>query len=342
MWISRCAAALLAVTLTACSAAPDDRPGNASGGTPSPAASGGGPQAASPAGSPAPATGTPGVTRPEATAQAEAAGATPAVLIGAGDIASCESTGDSRTLALLQRFPGTVFTLGDNAYPNGSRTNFARCYGPTWGRAKARTRPAVGNHEYHSGSARPYFDYFGAAAGPRGKGYYSYDAGAWHVVVLNTVCSEVPGGCGKGSAQERWLRADLAGSAAACTVAMVHHPLFTSAATHPPATETRPLVQALYDAGAELLMAGHNHVYERFAPQTPAGRRDTARGIREIVAGTGGAERYPFGRTAANSERRNNTTYGVVRLTLRPGWYRWDFLPVPGGSFTDTGTGRCH
>ncbi|UQU68550.1 metallophosphoesterase [Couchioplanes caeruleus] len=264
-------------------------------------------------------------------------------MIGAGDIATCDGTGDSRTLAVLQRFPGTVFTLGDNAYPDGSRSNFATCYGPAWGRVKARTRPAVGNHEYHSSrNATPYFDYFGAAAGPRGKGYCSYEAGAWHVVVLNTSCSSVPGGCGRGSAQEHWLRADLAAHKTACTAAMVHHPLFTSAATHPPATETRPLVQALYDAGVELLLAGHNHVYERFAPQTPGGRRDTAHGIREFVVGTGGAALYPFGKVAANSERRDHKTFGVLRLTLRPGWYRWDFLHVAGGSFTDSGTGTCH
>jgi calcineurin-like phosphoesterase family protein len=265
-----------------------------------------------------------------------------AVLVGAGDIASCDSTGDSRTAALLERTPGIVFTLGDNAYPTGSSTDFSRCYKPAWGRVKARTRPVVGNHEYATRGAAAYFDYFGAAAGPRGKGYYSYQAGAWHVVVLNTNCDSVPGGgCRRGSAQERWLRADLATSNAACTVAMVHHPLYTSAAAHPPATETRPLVQALYDAGAEILLAGHNHVYERFAPQTPAGRRDNARGIREIVAGTGGAALYPFGPTAANSERRNDHTFGVVRLTLSPGSYQWDFLPAS-GHFTDTGHGTCH
>ncbi|MEV4701926.1 metallophosphoesterase [Actinoplanes sp. NPDC049316] len=287
---------------------------------------------------------TPAPSEPSAARpQAQQASPAPAVLIGAGDIAACDATGDSRTLAVLQRFSGTVFTLGDNAYPDGSRSDFAKCYGPTWGKVKARTRPVVGNHEYHSSrSAAPYFDYFGAAAGPRGKGYYSYEAGAWHVVVLNTNCSSVPGGCARGSTQERWLRTDLAAHRTACTVAMVHHPLFTSAATHPPATGTRPLVQALYDAGVELLLAGHNHVYERFAPQTPAGRRDTARGIREFVAGTGGAALYPFGRTAANSERRNDDTFGVLRLTLRPGSYRWDFLHVSGGSFTDSGTGTCH
>jgi hypothetical protein len=263
------------------------------------------------------------------------------VLVGAGDIANCDSTGDSRTADLVARTPGIVFTLGDNAYPNGSRTDFARCYGPTWGRFKDRTRPAVGNHEYHSRNADAYFDYFGAAAGPRGKGYYSYDAGTWHVVVLNTNCDVVPGGCARGSAQERWLRADLAAHRTVCTVAMTHQPLFTSALTHPPATDTRPLVQALYDAGAELLMAGHNHVYERFAPQTPAGRRDDRHGIRQIVAGTGGAELYPFGRPAANSEAHDDHTFGVVRLTLSPGAYRWDYLPAS-GSFTDTGHDTCH
>lgn len=265
-----------------------------------------------------------------------------AILIGAGDIARCDNSGDSRTLALLQRSPGTVFTLGDNAYPRGSRADFADCYDPTWGAVRARTRPVVGNHEYITSQAAAYFDYFGAAAGPRGKGYYSYQAGTWHVVVLNTNCGSVPGGCARGSAQERWLRADLAASDAACTVAMAHHPLFTSAATHPPATETRPLVQALYDARVELLMAGHNHVYERFAPQTPTGRRDPARGIREIVAGTGGGALYPFGRIAANSEVRDNRTIGVVRLTLRTRSYQWEFVPVPGRTFKDRGSDTCH
>jgi hypothetical protein len=316
---------LLVSVLTACS--------SADSGTPADDAS----TAASDGDSP-PIVSSPTATNPVPTQST--AGPT-AVLVGAGDIASCDSTGDSRTTALLERTPGIVFTLGDNAYPTGSSTDFTRCYAPTWGRAKARTRPAVGNHEYGTGNAEAYFDYFGAAAGPRGKGYYSYDAGAWHVVVLNTNCGSVAGGCRRGSAQERWLRADLAASDAACTVAMGHHPLFTSARTHPPATETRPLVQALYDAGAELLLTGHNHQYERFAPQTPAGRRDDARGIREIVAGTGGAALYPFGRIAANSEVRNNRTFGVVRLTLSSTSYRWDFMPTS-GRFHDTGHGTCH
>jgi len=160
-------------------------------------------------------------------------------------------------------------------------------------------------------------------------------------VVLNTNCGSVPGGCRRGSAQERWLRADLAARHADCPVAMVHQPLFTSAATHPPATETRPLVQTLYNARVELLLAGHNHVYERFAQQTPAGRRDDSRGIREIVVGTGGAALYPFGSRAANSQVRNDHSFGVLRLTLSPGSYWWDFLPAA-GHFTDTGRTTCH
>ena len=242
----------------------------------------------------------------------------------------------------MDRTPGIVFTLGDNAYSAGTRREFAGCYGPTWGRAKARTRPVIGNHEYLTAGATGYFDYFGAAAGPRGKGYYSYDAGAWHVVVLNSNCGTVPGGCRTGSPQQRWLRADLAAARARCTVAMMHHPLFTSGATHPPAVETRPLVRTLTDAGAELLLAGHNHVYERFAPQDADGRAVPARGIRAFVVGTGGGPLYPFGRPAPNSEVRDNHTYGVLRLTLEPDGYRWAFLPAAGGDFTDAGSGRCH
>ncbi len=263
------------------------------------------------------------------------------MLIGAGDIATCDSTADSRTAALVERYPGTVFTLGDNVYPDGRRTDFDRCYAPTWGRFKNRTRPAVGNHEYHTSGAAGYFDYFGPAAGPRGRGYYSYDLGAWHVVVLNTNCGKVPGGCATGSPQQRWLRADLAASPARCTVAIMHAPLFTSARAHGPATETRPLVQTLYDARAEVMLAGHNHMYERFAPQTPAGRRDDARGIRAFVVGTGGAGLYPVGKVAPNSEVRNSRTFGVLRLQLSAGSYRWSFLHTA-GTFNDNGTGTCH
>jgi hypothetical protein len=269
--------------------------------------------------------------------------ARPAVLVGAGDIASCGGDGDSRTAALLDAVDGTVVTLGDNAYPDGTPDQFARCYGPTWGRHRARTRPVLGNHEYHTRGAAGHFGYFGAAAGPRGRGWYSFEAGGWHVVVLNTNCDVV--GCAAGSAQERWLRADLAASAARgtrCTVALGHHPLFTSGRTHAPVTAVRPLVHALHDAAVELLLSGHNHQYERFAPQDPAGRRDDARGVRQFVVGTGGNGHYPFGPAAPHSEVRHTGTYGVLRLALHPDRYEWRFVPEPGADFTDAGTGRCH
>ncbi len=344
-------ATLLALTLAACSPTGERAasPGAAAPGAGAPPPTGTAPPGTAPAGTAPPGASPDGPPAPDAgattggaTRSPPASAAGPAVLVGAGDIASCDSDADSRTADLVHRSPGTVFTLGDNAYPNGSQRNFARCYEPTWGRVKARTRPVAGNHEYHTDGARGYFDYFGAAAGPRDKGYYSYGLGSWHVVVLNTNCDVVPGGCAAGSAQDRWLRADLAASGARCTVAMGHHPLFTSAATHRPTSQIRPLVRTLYDAGVELLLAGHNHTYERFAAQDPNGRADPARGIRQFVVGTGGAGLYPFGRPAANSEVRNNDTFGVLRLTLRSGSYRWDFLPTAGRRLTESGTGTCH
>ena len=262
------------------------------------------------------------------------------VLVGAGDIASCTSSGDETTANLLDSIPGTVFTAGDNAYLNGSRSDFIDCYDPTWGRHKARTRPAVGNHEYRTSAASAYFDYFGAAAGEVGKGYYSYDLGTWHIVVVNSNCLTVA--CSPGSAQEQWLRADLATSARSCTLAIWHHPLFTSGSNHGPATEMRPIFQALYDFNADVLVTGHNHQYERFAPQNPAGVADTVRGIREFVAGMGGASHYTFGTIAPNSQARNGDTYGVLKLTLHANGYDWQFVPEAGKTFSDTGSGACH
>ncbi len=258
------------------------------------------------------------------------------VLVGAGDIASCESEGDEATAALLEGLEGTVFTLGDNAYPDGTTQDFERCYAPSWGRHRQRTRPAVGNHEYHSSpEAGPYFDYFGAAAGERGKGYYSYDLGAWHVVVLN---SQVQ--MGVGSEQEQWLRADLQASTRRCTLAYWHRPLFSSG----PERETqvlKPLWEALYDAGAEVVLGGHDHYYERFAPQTPEGREDPKRGLRQFVVGTGGMVLYDFTEPLANSEVRIGGAFGVLKLTLEDGAYAWEFLTVDGG-VSDQGRGTCH
>jgi hypothetical protein len=282
---------------------------------------------------------------PTATTPAPAPTPAPAVLAGAGDIASCANTADTRTAALLDGIPGGVFTLGDNAYANGTPEEFARCYGPTWGRHRERTRPVIGNHEYHTPGARGYFDYFGAAAGPRGDGWYSYEAGSWHVVVLNSNCDVVRGGCAAGSPQERWLRADLAAAATRtrCVAAMWHHPLFTSAAVHPPTTSVRPLFRALKDAGVELLLTGHNHQYERFAPQTAQGARDDRRGVREFVVGTGGDSTYGFrDPPAPHSQKRIARTPGVLRLTLTADGYDWRFVPAAPAKAADAGHDTCH
>lgn len=264
-----------------------------------------------------------------------------AVLVGAGDIASCVSDGDEATASLLDAIGGVVFTLGDNAYKSGTPIEFAACYDPSWGRHKSRTRPAPGNHDYLWPGASGYFDYFGDAAGDSAKGYYSYNLGSWHIIVLNSNCSKI-GGCGPGSPQERWLRADLAAHPATCTLAYWHHPRFSSG-RHGSNTTLEPFWQVLYEHHADVVMAGHDHVYERFAPQTPNGEPDPARGIRQFVVGTGGDRHYKFdGPAIANSEVRNDDTHGVLKLTLYPASYEWQFIPISGGKFTDSGTGRCH
>jgi hypothetical protein len=259
------------------------------------------------------------------------------VLVGAGDIATCSSKGDEATAALLAGIPGVVFTLGDNAYPDGTDSDYAGCYNPSWGRYKTRTRPTPGNHEYHDSGAASYFRYFGRAAGEPGRGYYSYDVGAWHIVALNSNIT-----MRSGSRQERWLRADLAASRRRCTLAYWHYPRFSSGTTHGSAKATAPLWQALYDLGAEIVVSGHEHNYERFAPQTPTGAADPARGIREFVVGTGGEGLYKLGPPLANSEVGNAKTHGVLKLTLSVGSYAWQFIPVAGATFTDSGRGTCH
>jgi hypothetical protein len=238
---------------------------------------------------------------------------------------------------LLDNIPGTVYTLGDNAYGSGTTTEFNTYYGPTWGRHKARTKPSAGNHDYSTAGATGYFGYFGAAAGDPAKGYYTYDLGNWHIVVINSNIAR-----SAGSAQEQWLRADLAASTKPCTLAYWHHPRFTSGASHGPDTSMGPVWQALYDYNADVVLSGHNHQYERFAPQNPSGRLDTARGIREFVAGMGGADHYNFGTIQANSEIRNGDTFGVLKLTLHSNSYDWQFVPEAGKTFTDSGTGTCH
>jgi hypothetical protein len=274
-----------------------------------------------------------------------------ATLVGAGDIASCGSGGPSTSTAeatakVLDAIPRdsstVVWTAGDNVYSSGTPTEFATCYGPTWGRHKDRTRPAVGNHEYGTANASGYFSYFGPAAGAQGKGWYSYDIGAWHVIVLNSQCGSI-GGCQAGSAQEQWLRADLAASGARCTVALWHHPRFNSGNTHGNNTSVGPLWDALYTYGADLILNGHEHVYERFAPQRPTQATDSAFGIRQFTVGTGGAGAYSFASTPQpNSQVRKSGANGVLKLTLRASGYDWNFLPVAGHTFADAGSGTCH
>jgi hypothetical protein len=263
------------------------------------------------------------------------------VFTGAGDISDCTNTQDEATATLLDSIPGTVYTTGDNVYEDGTATEFANCYDPTWGRHKARTKPVAGNHEYQTPGATGYYNYFGAAAGDPSKGYYSFDVGDWHAIVLNSNCSQV-GGCGATSAQATWLRADLAANPATCTVALLHHPRFTSSRTSPDGA-TLALYQALYDAGADLVLGGHYHNYERFAPQTPAGAADSVFGVREFVVGTGGRSLVGFsGGAMANSQVRNSSTFGVLKLTLHPTSYDFAFIPIAGQSFTDSGSGSCH
>jgi hypothetical protein len=259
------------------------------------------------------------------------------VLIGAGDIASCSSGNDTRTAALITANGGIPFTVGDNAYLSGTEEEYADCYDPTWGKFLAKTRPVVGDNEYDTDWAEPYFDYFGARAGDPGEGWYSYNVGAWHVVVLNSNCSQV-GGCGKGSSQEQWLRADLAASRARCIAAMWHAPRFSSASSTQSAT--KPFWNALYDYGADIILNGHNHIYERFAPQDPDGHANP-NGIREFIVGTGGMTLHSFRGVAPNSQVRNNKTHGVLKLTLHSSGYDFAFLPVSGSSFRDSGRGTC-
>lgn len=261
------------------------------------------------------------------------------VLVGAGDIATCAGQGDEATALLLDGIEGTVFTLGDNVSEQGSLDEFVNCYEPTWGRHKARTMPVPGNHDYNTEGAAGYYAYFGASAGDPNRGYYSYDRGAWHIVVLNSEIDTAPE-----SEQVQWLRADLAQHPAKCTLAMFHRPLFSSGphGYDGSGDKTRPLWDVLYENNADVILNGHDHDYERFAPQDPQGQRDDARGIREFVVGTGGSAPYIFYDIKPNSEGRRTGHFGVLQLTLHPDSYDWVFLPVTGVLFRDHGQGECH
>ncbi|MBI4426738.1 MAG: metallophosphoesterase [Candidatus Kerfeldbacteria bacterium] len=269
----------------------------------------------------------------------QSTGVVDAVLVGAGDIASCVNDHDEATATLLDGIEGTVFTLGDNVYANGTADEFTRCYQPTWGRHKARTKPAVGNHEYHVQGATGYFGYFGAAAGLPNKGYYSYDLGQWHLVVLNSNCDEV-GGCGPASAQVQWLKEDLRTHPTPCALAYMHHPRFSSGQQHGSTPALDTVWRELVAGGVDVALAGHDHVYERFAVLGPDGQPDSG-GIRAFTVGTGGRSHYNFGRVLAGSEARDNTSYGVLKLSLRQASYEWEFVPVAGVSFRDQGSGTC-
>ena len=275
------------------------------------------------------------------------------VIAAAGDIACDPSSGsynDGRGTSsrcrqvatsnlLLEARYAAVLTLGDNQYGDGASSKYLVSYAQSWGRLKRLTRPAPGNHEYHTPGAAGYFSYFGKSAGPGGRGYYSFDLGGWHIVSLNSNCSEI-GGCQEGSLEEQWLRRDLARHRARCTLAYWHHPRFSSG-PHGNQDDVSGLWHALYDYGADVVLAAHDHDYERFASQNVAGALDRARGIREFVVGTGGKSHYALSSRRPNSQVFDSSSFGILALTLRPSGYDWRFLPAV-GSFTDRGSARCH
>jgi hypothetical protein len=278
-----------------------------------------------------------------------------AVVIGVGDIAVCGTPGDEATGALVdsvmrvdsaQLVQDLVITLGDNAYPSGPQgvaNDFPRCFSPSWGRPRIMRaiRPSPGNHDYDSGTGDPYFQYFGARAGPAGKGYYSFDVGQWHFLSLNSELYFEAGTAAQAKAQEDWLRDDLQRHRALCTAAYFHRPLFGSAA-YGGIHEVKPLWDIMYAAGVDLVLNGHEHNYERFRPQTPAGVSDSARGIVEIVVGTGGGALRTIDQPyAANSDARIQGRFGVLKLVLGNGEYRHSFIEA-GGRVWDAGSGRCH
>jgi Calcineurin-like phosphoesterase len=256
------------------------------------------------------------------------------VLVGAGDIGYCGSPGVEATARLLDGIEGTVFTTGDHAYMNGTAEEFQRCYDPSWGRHRSRTRPAPGNHDYGSRGG-PYFDYFGANAGPAGAGYYGYTVGPWYVIALN---SEVP--FGPGTPQMEWLRNELSTHRTFCSAAYWHRPLFSSG-RHGDNLDMRDVWRTLYEFDVDVVINGHDHTYERFAAQDPIGLSNAARGIREFVVGTGGAPLYEFPLVRPNSEVRI-AAWGVAVFTLSEGGYQWEFVPADGIGPRDSGAGTCH
>lgn len=264
----------------------------------------------------------------------------------AGDIADCrnrkpEDSGAAKTAAqiipgLAQDSQAAVLALGDNTYPVGLLSEFTDCYEPTWGKFKQRTHPAPGNHEYYTPNAVGYYAYFGAIAGPTRYGYYSFDIGSWHVISLNSYLKPE-----QHKVQMEWLKADLEKNKAHCTLAYWHHPVFSSGG-HGSNAQMIEAWKMLYDSGAELVLSGHDHDYERFAPQDADGHRDEQRGMRQFVVGTGGAKLTPFRFRKFNSQVSDNSTHGVLKLSLKNEGYEWEFLPVDKDGFTDHGSALCH
>ena len=271
---------------------------------------------------------------PGAAGPGQAITAPDVVSAGAGDIAVCGSDGAERTARVLDRLPGFVFALGDLVYPATTNEALTRCYEPTWGRHRSRTRATPGNHDWEIQSGAPYFAYFGEGAGPGGLGYYAVDLGGWRLVSLNSNIA-----AGPGSAQYEWVRRELATSGPTCSLVLWHHPVFSSGGygNNP---HMKQLWRLLDTAGVDLVVTAHEHSYERFAPQDADGRADL-RGMRQFVVGTGGAERRPFASVQVNSEARSSDAWGVLALTLRASSYDWEFIAVEGHSFNDRGTAQC-
>ncbi|MBI4058320.1 metallophosphoesterase [Candidatus Gottesmanbacteria bacterium] len=260
------------------------------------------------------------------------------VLLAAGDIADCETQGDEQTAEILALIPeALIVTLGDNNYSGTTASEYKRCFGPSWGRFMDRLRPAQGNHDIGAG----YYEYFGESAGKQGKGYYSFDLGSWHLIALNSNCPG-SGGCSQNSDQYKWLVDDLEKNNSHCTLAYWHHPLFSSGNVHGNDPRVRDFWELLYTYGVELVLNGHEHLYERFSAQTPDGEPDPERGIVEFIVGTGGKSLYTFASPMPNSVVRNNSTFGVLKLMFAPSSYTWEFIPVDLASFSDSGRGNCH
>ena len=267
---------------------------------------------------------------------AQAAPQTSIAIYAAGDIGQCNSIGAALTAGLLKQNTGPVLVLGDIAYRDGSPEEFIRCYAPHWGDLRDRIYPAPGNHEYRTQDAAGYFGYFGARAGDPARGYYSFDVGPWHILSLNSnreLEDDAP--------QLQWLETDLRQHKQRCVLAFWHHARYSSG-PHGSDARTQALWSMLYRHGVSVVVAGHDHDYERFAPMNAQGERDDLHGMRSFVVGTGGAILYELDARHPLSEAWNDTEWGVLKLMLRQDSYAWEFLPVASGTFRDAGSAQCN